>query len=93
MDDLRDGGTPDERGIRSGGGFCASNTWASFSSSMSRTNFIPQNSISEHLNLKHARHEATTSPETNAPPIPEIAIQKLSDIVFTIQTYYYGYVC
>jgi hypothetical protein len=50
---------------------------------MSRTNFIPQNSISEHLNLKHARHEATTSPETKAPPMPEIAIQKLSDIVYT----------
>jgi hypothetical protein len=85
MDDRRDGGRDEvRRGMMSGGGgFCASRTCAWFSSSMSRTNFIPQNSMSEHLNLKHARHEATTSPETKAPPMPEIAIQNDSDIVYT----------
>jgi hypothetical protein len=91
MDDRRDGGTPDGRGITSGSGFVASKTCASFSSSISLSKDIPQKSIEEHLNLKHALQEATTSPETKAPPIPAIAIQKLSDIVFTIGTFNFGF--
>jgi hypothetical protein len=92
MDDRRDGGRDEvRRGIRSGGGFCASNTWASFSSCMSRTNFIPQNSISEHLNRKHALQVAMIVAVIHPPAIPEIAIQNDSDIVFTIGTFNFGF--
>lgn len=91
IDDRRDGGRDEvRRGIMSVGGLVASRTCASFSNSISRSKVIQQKSIDEHLNLKHARHEATTIPDTNAPPIPAMAIQKLSDIIFTICTYYYG---
>jgi hypothetical protein len=92
IDDRRDGGRDEvpRRGMMSVGGFVASRICASFSSSILRSKVIPQKSIDEHLNLKHARHEATTIPDTNAPPNVAIAIQKLSDIVFTIGTYYYG---
>jgi hypothetical protein len=92
MDDRRDGGTVDvRRGITSVGGFCASMTCASFSSSILRTNFIPQKSISEHLNRKHARHVPIIVAVIQPPAIPEIAIQKLSDIVFTIGTFKFDY--
>jgi hypothetical protein len=90
IDDRRDGGRDIvRRGIISFGGLVASRTCASFSSSISRSKVIPQNSIDEHLNLKHTRHEATNKPLIQAPPNVLIAIQKLSDIVFIIGTYYY----
>lgn len=95
MDDRRDGGRDEvRRGIMSdGGGFVASRTCASFSNSIFRSKVIPQKSIEEHLNLKHARQEATNIPLTNAPPIPAIAIQKLSDIGYIpIGTYFYAWI-
>jgi hypothetical protein len=88
MDDRRDGGTEDvRRVIISGCGFCASMTCASFSNSILRTNFIPQKSISEHLNRKQARHVPIIVAVIHPPAIPEIAIQNDSDIVFTIGTF------
>jgi hypothetical protein len=58
---------------------------------MSLSKDIPQKFMELHLKRKQARHVPIIVTVMHPPAIPEIAIQNLSDIVFTIATYYYGW--